>query len=322
MDYAPSIDWALALRVTSTASTHLPELSERELKILVADLRVTAHRAGQLAAEQLGLDSAGARQVRVVDWSGWGRAVRGMVESVVAQLDLPPRPQGVLTRPRAIGNALLLGIGLRTASRRLLGQYDAYSGADTLYLVAPTIVAHEKQHRFVPADFRLWVSLHEQTHALQFAAAPWLRQWIGERISLVFADDATPLQGLLGWSRSGDLASLLASGPAGEALAQLVATMTFLEGHADHTADSVGRIHVPTVSRLRKAFTRGDSTKVGRFSRILDKNAQYRDGLAFCQRAVALRGTTALRAAFASPENLPRPDEIATPRAWIDRVHG
>lgn len=172
MDYAPSIDWTLALRLSAAGAKDLPDLDERSLKQLVADLRVTARRAGEIAGAFLNVDSAGATAVKVVDWNGWGTAVRGMVETVVAELDMPHRPDGPVDWARRRINAVLLGAGIRAASRRLLGQYDAYTGADTLYLVAPTIVAHERDHGFAPADFRLWVALHEQTHALQFRAAP------------------------------------------------------------------------------------------------------------------------------------------------------
>ncbi|MFM9745482.1 zinc-dependent metalloprotease, partial [Streptomyces brasiliscabiei] len=33
-----------------------------------------------------------------------------------------------------------------------------------------------------PEDFRLWVCLHERTHRVQFAAAPWLREHMIEQI--------------------------------------------------------------------------------------------------------------------------------------------
>lgn len=323
MDYAPSIDWPLAFSVSSVGARDLPDLSAPELRRLVADLRVTARAAGTLVADRLGLDSPGATDIRVVDWAGWDRAMRSMVDAAVDEFELSARPDNHLTRLRAAGNGLVVGAGLRLAGRKLLGQFDAYTGSDTLYLVAPTIVAHERRHGFVAPDFRLWVCLHEQTHALQFRAAPWLRGWLADRARVVFDDDAPLLPGLLDWARTGDLASLLTGAAAGEALAEVVAAMTFLEGHADHTADGIGRAHVPTVRALRRAFTRPEgATGLGRLSASFDKSAQYRDGVKFCERVTALRDRNALMRAFEEPGNLPRADEITDPRRWLGRVGG
>ena len=208
--YAPTVDWALARRVTRLGSRDLPERTLPELRQLVADLRVTARRAGEAGAEHLGLDSVGAATIRVVDWAGWGEAVRAMTDGVVADLGLPARAPGPVTTLRGLGSGLALGAGLRFASRRLLGQYDGYTGADTLYLVAPTIVRLERAHGFVPADFRMWVSLHEQTHALQFRAAPWLRDHLKDGARAVLDDESSLLEGLVGWARSGDAAAVVA----------------------------------------------------------------------------------------------------------------
>lgn len=323
MSYAPSIDWALALKVSAAGSSDLPEIPAPELARLVADLRVTARRAGEIAAQALGIDSVGASSIKVVDWEGWGRAVRGMVDSVVAGLNLDRRPSGAITRLRGGLNALLLGAGIRVASRKLLGQYDAYGGSDTLYLVAPTILAHERKFGFVPGDFRLWVSLHEQTHALQFRAAPWLRDWVADRAQVVFEDDSSPIFGAAAWARTGDLSSLLAPGEAGESLSELIGTMTFLEGHADHLADTAGRGRIATVEELRRAFHRPAGKKgLGRLAPALDKNAQYRDGLEFCVQVTRRAGASALTAAFVAPENLPKLAEIGAPEQWLKRVHG
>ena len=68
----------------------------------------------------------------------------GHRRGVVADLGLPARAPGPVTTLRGLGSGLALGAGLRFASRRLLGQYDGYTGADTLYLVAPTIVRLER----------------------------------------------------------------------------------------------------------------------------------------------------------------------------------
>ncbi len=65
---------------------------------------------------------------------------------------------------------------LALLSGKVLGQYDIAPGAEPrLLLVAPNIVAVERELGVVPADFRLWVCLHEETHRVQFTAVPWLR---------------------------------------------------------------------------------------------------------------------------------------------------
>lgn len=323
MEHAPTIDWRLAHRIAAVKPDDLPELGAHELTMLVADLRVTARRAGEIAAKHLGIEAVGATTVRVVDWEGWGRGVREMAEGAIHQLDLAPAPTGVPAKLTGVRNGVLIGAGLRAVSRKLLGQYDAFTGSDTLYLVAPTIVAHERRLRFVPADFRLWVALHEQTHALQFRLAPWLRQHLRDRMDLVLHDEVSTLEGMLTFARTGEVSSLFASAEAGAALKELASAMTFLEGHADHTSDVAGRRHARSIPQMRRAFARPEgSGLMGRFSRIFDKNAQYREGLKFCQRVTRLKGRGALRRAFAEPGNLPTADEIADPARWVKRVHG
>lgn len=322
MGHAPDIDWRLAARVSSLRADDLPRLDGRELTRLVADLRVSARRAGEIAAGHLGTDGVGAGRIRVVDWVGWGRAAGEMLESTVAELGLPRRPHGALTRLRAARNGVAAGLAVRFAGRRLLGQYDAYSGSDTLFLVAPSIVSHEQRYGFVPADFRLWVALHEQTHALQFRLAPWLRDHIRAAAATVMATESSPFSGIIDWARGGDLTTVLLGGANAETLGGLSATMSFLEGHADHVADTAGRRHIRSVSRLRRHFTRGEATGLARLVQSLDKSAQYRDGLAFCRAVAAKARPAALLAAFEAPSNLPTAAEIADPAAWLARVHG
>ncbi len=53
------------------------------------------------------------------------------------------------------------------------------------------MVTIERRLGVNPTDFRLWVCLHEQTHRLQFAHAPWLRAhlMIREMAALLLDDD-------------------------------------------------------------------------------------------------------------------------------------
>ena len=65
----------------------------------------------------MGVDSVGAGRIRVVDWVGWGRAAGEMLESTVAELGLPRRPDGALTRLRATGNGVVAGLAVYLFSR-------------------------------------------------------------------------------------------------------------------------------------------------------------------------------------------------------------
>ena len=88
-----------------------------------------------------------------------------------------------------------MGIVLGFLSRHVLGQFDmpflappASEGDPTsestsrIYFVEPNI--RRLQHRLeIPPDaFRLWIALHETTHAIQFQVAPWLAEYLGSLI--------------------------------------------------------------------------------------------------------------------------------------------
>ena len=114
MEHAPVIDWGLARRVARLGARDLPDRTLPELRQLVADLRVTARRAGEAGAEHMGLDSVGAGTIRVVDWAGWGEAVRAMTDGVVAELGLPARAPG----PQAHASTPQTGPCRAASSRR------------------------------------------------------------------------------------------------------------------------------------------------------------------------------------------------------------
>ena len=173
------------------------------------------------------------------------------------------------------------------------------------------------------ADFQLWVAAHEQTHAFQFSAAPWLLEHLMQRLETVTVDDVGAFEVLRGVARGRGLAASMTSQPAQRALQEVTATMTLLEGHADFVSDKLGTKHIPTVRRLRRAFSRNrPASALERLVPSMDKSAQYRDGLAFCRGVSVKAGRTALNMAFESAETLPRPEEISEPIAWLRRVHG
>lgn len=289
--YAPDIAWPVARRVGLWAGGTLPEATRPEAIQEVASLRRAAREAGQLVAKQFGPEGLD-HEVVVVDRDGWHRAAESMVDGFVAAMGLTPPPTRPWTGARRSALGVMTGVGLGVAGRQLLGQYDPVG--QRLYLVAPTIMATRRHHGIDAADFHLWVCLHEQTHAAQFGAAPWLRD---------------------------HLVGQLAQVANGAKLDESVALMTFLEGHADLITDRAAQGRIAAIRALRAAFRRRVGPRRRGILGAIDKSAQYRDGLAFC-RAVTKRKRQALNAAFESPVNLPTLDEIAEPPAWLSRVHG
>ncbi|WNB85308.1 zinc-dependent metalloprotease [Cellulomonas sp. ATA003] len=246
-----------------------------------------------------------------------------------------------------------VGAVLAALSGTVLGQFDPFSPAPVdgpvdgsgggpsrgrLLLVAPNVLTVERALRVDPADFRLWVALHEQTHALQFATAPWLADHLRGRMAALLAglaDDDGPLS--LGAARSalrggdGDDGGLPALLPPDtrRALDEVGAVMALLEGHADVAMDAVGRSVVPSVRQIRARFDRrrAGSRRLGTvvLRRLLGldvKLAQYRDGAAFVRRVRRAVGPDGLNAVWAAPDHLPSAAEIAQPRTWVRRVHG
>ena len=162
---------------------------------------------------------------------------------------------------------------------KVLGQYELFAPYDVpapgrLLLVAPNIVAAEREMGVDPADFRLWVCLHEETHRVQFGAVPWLREHVlGEIRAYLDATEVDPAAlarrlrdgPTARWSRrcaarrpptSGALLEAVQTPAQREILDRLTALMSLLEGHADVVMDGVGPDVVPSVATIRERFQR------------------------------------------------------------------
>jgi uncharacterized protein (DUF2342 family) len=89
------------------------------------------------------------------------------------------------------------------------------------------------------------------------------------------------------------------------------ATMSLIEGHAEHTMDAVGTEVLPSIERLRAAMNRRRETR-GLPWRVLErllglelKMKQYEVGKRFCDAVVQAEGPRALTRAWSGPEMLP-----------------
>mgnify|MGYP005831432303 CR=1 FL=1 len=89
--------------------------------------------------------------------------------------------------------------------------------------------------------------------------------------------------------------------------------------------DAVARA-IPSVRTLRKRLESRRSAKrpadllLRRLLGLDAKLAQYREGARFVRTVRRRGGPDVLDVAWASPEGLPRPGEIADPAAWLRRV--
>ncbi|HIZ35908.1 MAG TPA: zinc-dependent metalloprotease [Candidatus Ruania gallistercoris] len=344
----PAVDWDLATRRARQLARPGPTVHPAEARDLVAELRGSARAAPAHVGAVTGLLEpalqAGAGPVYVLDRPRWVEANLTMFRSLIG--DVLPTPTSAWgARATAMELAAVLGL----LSTRVLGQYDPYSitsaGTGRLVLVAPTILSIQTELGLRRRDFGLWVCLHEQTHALQFAAAPWLadhlrttmRELLGtltetgdgaDRLEQFVRALPQVLRGDRRDATSSSLLDTVLTEPERDLLAETMATMSLLEGHADVVMDEVGPQVVPTVRTIRRAFERRRSgtspmdVLVRRLLGLDAKLAQYRNGARFVRSVVDQVGHDGFNAVWSGPEHLPRAAELADPQAWVRRVHG
>jgi len=344
------VDWDFAKATGRLLVQPGPRVMPYQAADVVASLRSSAERSRGPVAETARMHSEGGSPALIVDRPGWIDAnvdsLRSMLEPVIASM-LAKR------KNPSPGSPLVMGVGGKVTgaevgtltaflSSRILGQYDlAPDGTPRLLLVAPNVLHTESELGVDPADFRLWICLHEESHRVQFTAVPWLRQHVidsARRLSLDLAPDPEQLgeqirklaQNLPEALRSGSngLTDIFASTEQRAEIAKVTAIMALLEGHADVVMDDVGPAVVPSVAHIRAKFQqrRQDVHGVDKVLRRLlgleAKMRQYRDGAAFVRAVTDKVGTDGFNAVWTSPQTLPLPDEIENPLAWVRRVHG
>jgi coenzyme F420 biosynthesis associated uncharacterized protein len=343
------VDWEFAKATGSRLVPAGPSVTAAEAASVVAEVRDAARRARQPVADTSGLHAPGdAPGVLVVDRPTWialnADSMSALMDPVFgALIDKQKKAPGDLAK--AVGGRVTgaeAGTMLAFMAGKVLGQYDlAPGGTPQLLLVAPNLVQVERELGVDPADFRLWVCMHEETHRVQFTAVPWLRDHMVERVRTLATDlvpDPESLQETMqrlvhqlpDAVRSGGagITDLIATPEQRERLAEVTAVMSLLEGHADVVMDEVGPQVIPSVAHIRQRFNERRKG-VGAFDRVLRrllgleaKMRQYRDGAVFVREVTAAVGTDGFNRVWESPETLPKPAEIEKPSAWVSRVHG
>ena len=369
------VDWNLAVATATRLVRPGPEVSREEARAVVTELREHAKSSERHVRGFTGLvpvGSAGDTPVLVVDRAGWIKAnVAGFRELLTPMLE-----KMRARRSNVPGGALFgvvggkvtgveVGMLLSFMASRVLGQYETFAPATPdlpgtnggrLLLVAPNIVHVERELDVDPHDFRLWVSLHEETHRTQFTAVPWLRDHLEGEIQAFLSeteiDPSTLLERLREVAQSatgarpeseraeeGDtsgqpsqsgrgIAEIMQSPAQRDILDRLTAVMSLLEGHADYVMDGVGPEVVPSVAEIREKFQKRRQAGAGRLDQALRrllgldaKLRQYKEGERFVRAVVGQVGMDGFNRVWTSPNTLPTKAEIAAPSDWVARVH-
>lgn len=281
-----------------------PPIPEAKAKATVRDLRTQAKRAPHLVSKITGLteaaNQAAKAEVLVVDRASWAAAASLSIEAM-----LPPDDNPIGTTE--------LSLVLSAVAPRVLGQFDPYSSElGRLYLIAPNVASFRQNYDLDRRDLSLWVAVHELTHAVQFAAAPWLKDTILERARMIIS--------------LGDTKSDSADATAEELFEQVTGIMSLLEGHAEYVMNNVPRQRMPGRDRIIEAMADRRTNKnplvafISNRLGVTDKLKQYTGGEKFVEGVIDRAGMDVFNRVWDAPDNLPSSAEIKNPAAWIERV--
>ncbi len=341
------IDWILAERIAGyVAGGGDGKLPTVDLQALAAEseARVVAYTGLAPARPLPEPEGIGRRE-----WVSTNiAAMRALLDPVLKRAD---KGLGPLRPAVQIGVGLVLstemGVVLGYLAQRVLGQYElvlldeaATEHPPRLLFVMPNLGQAVDAFGAEEQEFMTWVTLHEVTHAVQFAGVPWLHAHMAglvrellqnaelridapRKLRLPSADE---IRRTIDALRHGDLISIVTSPAERETLDRVQAVMAVIEGHAEHVMDAVAPDLLPSLPRLRAALDRRRRSQSG-LSRLMArllgldlKLRQYEQGKFFCDTIVRARGARALQRVFSSPEALPTLAELRNPATWLTRT--
>jgi coenzyme F420 biosynthesis associated uncharacterized protein len=240
-------------------------------------------------------------------------------------------PANLLTDIGRTGISEYMGAMLGFLSRRVLGQYDPVlmaapgaTGPSALYLVEPNIEAWEAKASVPGEPVRRWLVLHEATHAWEFEANPWLREYINSLIRDLIAHRlfTSEAPGRLDVLR----ALTIGARSQWQAMSQIQAVMSLLEGFSNVMMRRVGEAHLEHYQEVDAEFNRRSQQRTAlerAFFKItgLDlKMQQYIQGERFCNAVIEAGGMERLSVVWRGPDTLPTLDEVRNPGHWLERT--
>ena len=349
------VDWGAVERMAIRRANKAPgTLTPLELRAADGAYREAMALVVPRLGEALGTSLPGVvERATVVDRAGWIRANVGTFRSLISRmetdlLDQVVPPGGGLTRATmALANRWVtsqqLGYLLGFMGTRVLGQYDlallsAEAEDGRLLFVEENVRATAHTLGVPVAPFRVWIALHETTHAFEFEAHPWLRPYIAERLERqlsLFSTNASNLgrdtiraigRALRGDSGGEHWMESLMGDEQKRLFRETQAVMSLLEGFSDYVMDEVGRGLVADVEQISARFHERRQRRSGFERAVLRltgmdlKLEQYANGERFVRAVAEARGRQALTRIWDGPHTLPTAEEIADPSRWIARV--
>jgi len=242
-----------------------------------------------------------------------------------------------------------IGLLLGYLAKRVLGQYDmALLGREPmtsgkLYFLEQNVKGSEIKLSIPGDQFRLWICLHEATHAFEFEAHPWLATYLNEHIAehmnLVTQQlrrirlDASFLEETVhrvvrSVTQGGHWLELLMSDDQRRVFQRLQSTMSLLEGYSNHVMDHIGIQLMPDYEDIKRKFEQRRSKRSvtdqiwSKLTGLDLKIEQYSLGERFVNEIVAQRGIDFMNRVFDDPAQLPDMREIRQPQRWIERLDG
>lgn len=346
------IDWSvarmIALRVSQWQEHPVINRAERQ-----AEYDQMVERSQPLIDDYLNVKLPETlSRVKVVDRKEWIdanlRSFERLFEPIEQLYRQAAQNAGRNPSVNAINRAFVgaqVGAMVGVLARKVLGQYDLsllspQAEPGMLYFVEPNIARVQQGLGVDDHDFRLWITLHETTHAYEFEAYGWvrdhfsnliqryfnelggqldaLRNGVGNFINRIFSNSKTPNDGH--WMEQ------LLTPTQRQVFSELQALMSLVEGYSNHIMNAVGREILPNFEQIEARMSdRKEKRSIfdELFNRITGmslKMQQYEQGERFVN-AIADHGGKELAArVWEGPAMLPTLEEIRNPQLWIDRV--
>jgi coenzyme F420 biosynthesis associated uncharacterized protein len=345
------IDWKLVRQIAVRASQSDQAPVQRRAEA-TAEYTDMVRRSEPLIARYLGVALPEPIQgIHVVDRAAWLEAnISNFAELFTFIEEIYERNANSNTLGTMVASninrrlmSVQVGVLLGVLARKVLGQYDLSLLAPepqsgVLYFVEPNIAKIQQMLGLDAHDFRLWIALHETTHAYEFEAYPWVREHFNGLLRRYFDQLNDQLQSLRGgvgplvsrilenWGTGQHWMEMVLSPQQRTIFNELQALMSLVEGYSNHIMNAIGKDILPNFEEIEHRI----EERKGRrpvaeqlFNRVTGmdlKLAQYAEGQKFVDYVVDQRGITFATQVWLRAENLPSLEEIRNPQSWITRI--